>query len=411
MPSAAGNCSACGGTRAAFLAADCLILASTATAGLAANAWVILAVCKRKSLRTWTNALVLNLAAADVLRCVCDCPALLAVLLLRDAGRGLCDFQMASFSFGCCAQLSTLACIGAERYRAVARPFEVGERRRQIRASVPLTWLSAALVACLCLTYAKDSPVHARCDGWPPPSSSYDTFGIYALFPMWAACLGVIVGFYGRILVLVRAHNRRVFDKGVFPVCQNDKAGEAGGEEPRRAEADPAPTKAPREESGSSADDPGAPSGRKEGAAAEPFHGDQAPAQKSPTQEPATSLHVVAANIQGAVCMMPPTASKERNVKRKESKMAIRTGYIILTFLLFWTPLVTTVLINCMRHGNRNTQVTTPPTPLFFLPPFLPSFPPSFLPSFLPSDVILAVLRSRTPPSRKWRSCACPSPA
>ncbi|XP_068507081.1 D(4) dopamine receptor isoform X2 [Syngnathus scovelli] len=313
MPSAAGNCSTCGGgTRAAFLAANCLILASTATAGLAANAWVILAVCKRKSLRTWTNALVLNLAAADLLRCVCDCPALLAVLLLRDAGRGLCDVQVASFSFGCCAQLSTLACIGAERCRAVARPFEVGERRRQIRASVPLTWLSAALVACLCLTYAKDSPVHAR-----------------------------------------------IFDKGVFPVCQNDKAGEAGCEEPRRAEADPAPTKAPRKESGSSADDPGAPSGRKEGAAAEPFHGDQTPAEKSPSQEPATSLHVVAANIQGAVCMMPPTASRERNVKRKESKMAIRAGYIILTFLLFWTPLVTTVLINWMRYGNRSTQDAT----------------------------------------------------
>ncbi|XP_037109165.1 LOW QUALITY PROTEIN: uncharacterized protein LOC119123887 [Syngnathus acus] len=358
MPSAAGNCSACGGTRAAFLAANCLILASTATAGLAANAWVILAVCKRKSLRTWTNALVLNLAAADVLRRVCDCPALLAVLLLRDAGRGLCDVQVASFSFGCCAQLSTLACIGAERYRAVARPFEVGERRRQIRASVPLTWLSAALVACLCLTYAKDSPVHARCDGSPP--SSYDTFGIYALFPMWAACFGVIVCFYARILVLVRAHNRRIFDKGVFPVCQNDKAGEAGREEPRRAEADPAPTRCVRKgerverrrsrssirperggRGGAVSRRPGA--RRKE---PDPRAGDEP--SRSGGQHTRRRLHDAAHRQQG-------------EKRQEEGEQDGHTGRLHHPHLhiLFWTPLVTTVLINCMRHGNRNTQDAT----------------------------------------------------
>ncbi|XP_077423943.1 D(2) dopamine receptor A-like [Vanacampus margaritifer] len=441
MPTPDGNGTASGErVRAAFLAANCFILTSTSVAGLAANAFVILAVCRQRSLRTWTNGLLVNLAAVDILRCVGDCPVLLAVLLLRD-GRGrdarrvLCDVQVASFSFVCCSQLSTLACIGAERYRAVARPFESGERRRRILASIPLTWLWAVLVAFLCLTYAKDSPVHARCTG-SPQSSSYDTFGIYVLFPLWAACFGVTVGFYARIFVLVRAHNRKIFDKGIFPVSNNDKM-EGGRKDPcvvqvHQTEADSteedsnlAPTKTQRNEICSNGNEPGAEarftelpaaqeavqSERLERTVAQPSlavsavksaitNGRQPPGDRGAEkrsgrqltfdQVKATSLHVCtfvtdpagstgsaaaspvavalpasgggpleAPDIQGAVCMMPAAASRERCSKSKESRTAKRAGYIILTFLVFWTPLVITVLVNWIVHRNRNTQNAT----------------------------------------------------
>lgn len=45
---------------------------------------------------------------------------------------------------------------------------------------------------------------------------SYDTFGLYILTPVWCVCLTAIIGFYGRIFLLVRAHGRKIFDKGSF---------------------------------------------------------------------------------------------------------------------------------------------------------------------------------------------------
>ncbi|XP_070686582.1 dopamine D2-like receptor [Pempheris klunzingeri] len=62
--------------------------------------------------------------------------------------------------------------------------------------------------------------------------------------------------------------------------------------------------------------------------------------------------------MEGAVCMMPSKASKERASKKKESKMAKRAGYIIITFLLFWLPLITTILVNFVVYRNKNKQIT-----------------------------------------------------
>ncbi|KAM4618209.1 D(2)-like dopamine receptor [Polymixia lowei] len=202
----------------AFVVANCIILLITSFVGIAANLFVTWAVYHQKSLRTWNNALLVNLAVIDILRCAVDCPILFTIVMtVRQRGRvdeAFCDAQVASFSFSCCIQLLTLACISAERYQAIAYPFKNSERRRRIIVLISLMWTLAILVALLCLTFVKDSPVYVKCQGseWKT-LPSYDTFGLYILVPLWTTCFGVIIGFYARIFTLVRAHSRKIFDK------------------------------------------------------------------------------------------------------------------------------------------------------------------------------------------------------
>uniref|UniRef100_A0A3Q2ZN04 G-protein coupled receptors family 1 profile domain-containing protein n=1 Tax=Kryptolebias marmoratus TaxID=37003 RepID=A0A3Q2ZN04_KRYMA len=205
-----------------LVVANSLVLFITSVVGIAANTFVILAVCRQKSLQTSVNALVVNLAVVDFLRCVVDCPVLLNIITTVHR-RGqvdslVCDTQMASFSFSCCVQLLTLAFISAERYQAIAKPFEAKQRKKRIRTLIPLTWTLAVLVAVFCQIFLRDSPVYVRCQGWQRRTlPSYNTIGLYVLLPLWAACFGLITGFYTSIFALVRSHNRKIFDKGISP--------------------------------------------------------------------------------------------------------------------------------------------------------------------------------------------------
>ncbi|XP_051238027.1 dopamine D2-like receptor [Dicentrarchus labrax] len=500
-----------------FVLANSLILLVTSVVGIAANIFVILAVYHQKSLQTSNNALVVNLAVIDILRCVIDCPILLTIVVtVYQRGHVddvICDTQVASFSFSCCIQLLTLACISAERYQAIAQPFKTIQRRRRIMVLIPVTWTMAIVVAGFCLVFVKDSPVHVRCKGLQrETSSSYDTFGLYMLFPLWAACFGVIIGFYTRIFTLVRSHNRKIFDKGSFPLSKKDKTEDnqkkegTTAVENRREKSEqnqtlsksvaqvevvtqaeqnslkkdstaalltstkalqcvsigsenktelkntleltdleteqprpPAMQAAAQTEERPLKTEHSDPCAKK--VEANPSNGDAVASVKSSTTKPQkvssnfdtekqskdrleidkapsemkeTSPHVASpaqletpgsnsvlvselkqpknndggetlavatvdqvssltpvsnkvpeteaakenVEVEGAVCMMPSKASKERATKKKESKMAKRAGYIIITFLLFWLPLIITILMNFVVHKNKNTQIT-----------------------------------------------------
>lgn len=468
----------------ASLLANSLLLLPTSAVGLAANAFVLLAVWRQKSLQTCNNALLVNLAVGDLLRCIVDCPLLLAVVVaIQHHGRAtplLCDAQLAAFSFSCCVQLLTLACISVERHQAVAQPFKTAQRRRRLFVLIPTTWVVAAAVAAVCLLYLKDSPVHVRCRGHQPvdvAASSYDTFGLYVLLPLWAACFAVITGFYTRIFALVRAHNRKIMDNGTFftktnqvedkqkqgelaagKIEQNlacsvapaefandakkespaavaaaatpgvpdgsENGGEVGkalqitdleAEQPRSSENGAAAPqcldssaktaeeeqlsnagvkserakpqkvlrcsdldaksskegaeidKAPSEIKGSSPRVPSLALQERTGAIPEMVKsgglGETPPAVAAAAEDGGTSVAPAAAvmqsiEVQGPVCMMPTKERKERASKSKESKMAKRAGYIIITFLLFWLPLVSSILANFIAQKNRNTQVS-----------------------------------------------------
>lgn len=482
----------------AFVVATSAILLITFSVGIAANIFVILAVYGQKSLQTSTNALVVNLAVVDLLRCLLDCPVLLTIVItVHQNGRGnhqVCDTQVASFSFSCCIQLLTLACISAERYQAIAQPFKTTQRRRRIMVLIPVTWILSIVVAGFCLMFVKDSPVHIRCEGLQGRNSN-DTFGLYILFPLWAACFGVVIGFYARIFLLVRSHNRKIFDKGVHP-SRTDKAdtkqengeavegcgkseqkqtlskrgGQVGpemlshtnssvkasaeaprcvpdgsdyqkdlvltiaitdlkGEQPplthvsvqneeKTIKTDKLMSPAKRVEAKQSKGDtvagdkssrtkpqkvscisdtekqskegaqiPKTPSEMKERSTHGPSsallpnpestflmqpegtkkQGSEEPPPAAPAEPP---LPTVPANVpetevprqntdvEGPVCMMPLKERRERASKNKESKMAKRAGYIIITFLFFWLPLIATILGSFITQESESPQVS-----------------------------------------------------
>ena len=430
----------------AFLTANSAVLLFTSCVGIAANLFVILAVYHQKSLRTWNNALLVNLAVIDIFRCAIDCPILLAIILNNQQGYVdglLCDAQVVSFSFSFCIQLLTLAGISAERYQAIARPFQTKERRTRVLIMIPLTWSIAILVAVFCLTSMKDSPVYVQCRGLGVENlPSYDTFGQYILLPLWSVCFAVIIGFYSRIFAIVRAHGRKIFDKGT--VLKQGKSKEKKEEDDSKvnkksqeevhdknvqtnektvnleqtvglektvsleqtvskeqtvgqeqqvmpgeikashtdAPADPinSPcknTKSPkragvtfREGALTVIDlDEGltAPSERLEVSELEQqpvvsFEAQDVVALPGRETEAIQSVTISAPDqnedVDGAVCMMPSMASKERANKKKEGKMAKRSGYIILTFLIFWIPLIVMILVNFFINREKNAGVS-----------------------------------------------------
>ncbi|XP_060783110.1 parietopsin [Neoarius graeffei] len=203
----------------AILVTNCTVLLVTFFVGITANLFVTYAVYCQKSLQTSTNALLVNLAVIDLLRCAIDCPLLLVVVLnktnTRDLGDLLCDSQVMSFSLSCCVQLFTLASISAERHQAIANPFKTAERRKRVKVWIPLTWAVAIVVSALCVTFTKDSSVYVQCRAlhWDA-LKTYGSFGRYVLLPVWSICLTLIIGFYSHIFILVKAHNRKIFDKG-----------------------------------------------------------------------------------------------------------------------------------------------------------------------------------------------------
>ncbi|KAM4554288.1 uncharacterized protein V3H82_018532 [Fundulus diaphanus] len=470
----------------ALVMAHSFVLVITSTVGTAANVFVILAVCHQKSLQTSVNALVVNLAVVDFLRCTIDCPVLLHVIVTLHRGghvdRRVCDTQTVCFSFSCCIQLSTLGCISAERYQAIANPFKTSQRKRRIMMLIPLTWILGISVAAVCQMFLKDSAVYVRCqEGQRGTVISHDTIGLYVLLPLWVSCFGVITGFYTRIFALLRSHNRKIFDEGTSvptkefkedkqtlavengqdkceskqtlsisvaqqsPLVKNSLLTLEGAPqqvsisserktgfkntvqmshlemvEPRPLAAQDAlqtvektlkteqcsaqKTEAKASNQNATAhgamqkkssslnlesqsrgslkpDSPVKENSLPNASSTQSEHPkstsvlltDLKPEDKStrgetqaPTLDQESTLPSVQSNeavkqlaqLEGAVCIMPSKASKERARKRKESKMAKRAGYIIVTFLLFWLPLITTILVNFLVHKNRDTQVS-----------------------------------------------------
>lgn len=422
-------------------ATNCTLLFFTLFIGIAANLFVAWAVRNQKSLQTSNNALLVNLAVIDFLRCVIDCPFILEVFLNGDRigkiGSLLCDVQFVSFSITCCVQLLTLASISAERYQAIAHPFKTAERRKRVTVWIPLTWTVAVAVSVMCLRFAiaKDSLVYARCKGLDVEElPSYDAFGVYVLVPLWTACLAVIIGFYTRIFLLVKAHNRKIFDKGTV-FNPNDKSHQAKAvkkdsttikeiitvpevaQQERAAAvddkvsgnndipesvcaADQELTENKQHADASRAVDDNIISGQSKKANAvvvidlekrdsgelQPAPVSDEPATLKPDSElqPENKSTVPASlkaeseipsegkstitipaepanqdDVAGAVCMMPPRDNlPDRAKKSKEGKLAKRSGYIILTFLILWTPFILAVLVNFLMRRAINTHVS-----------------------------------------------------
>ncbi|KAI4825154.1 hypothetical protein KUCAC02_020852 [Chaenocephalus aceratus] len=315
----------------AFVVANSLILLITCAVGIGANLFVILAVYQQKSLQNVNNALLVNLAVIDLLRCLIDCPILLTIVItVSHSGHAhqlICDTQVAFFSFSCCIQLLTLASISAERYQAIARPFTTTQRRRRIMVaeqSETKPFKAEQPNPCGTEFEAKlsngDAAASVQSSTTKPQkvSSNFNT----ELPSKERVNIDEVPSEMKEASPHVHssAQLENPEPTSVLLIEPTQDKSNNGGETLNVSTAD---------------------------------QGSSLPPDSSNVPEAEATKQ----DVEGAVCMMPSKASRERASKKKEGKMAKRAGYIIVTFLLFWLPLIITILINCVVHGNKIPQV------------------------------------------------------
>ena len=188
-----------------------IILSISLIFGLFGNTIVCIAVKSSKTLQNSMNALLVNLAIADLCNCVFCIPMILAVISSRDgtamARRELClvtDFFQA---YGGTVQLATLAFISFERYQAIADPFGKQKRLKRVKIGIGLCWMLGLLAGILAGCVMSDSPLTLRCTGSVYSIDTYyDAYGRYVLIPTGFTSLVFIVIFYLKIIILVKKH-------------------------------------------------------------------------------------------------------------------------------------------------------------------------------------------------------------
>uniref|UniRef100_UPI00398E3F72 5-hydroxytryptamine receptor 1A-beta-like n=1 Tax=Pristiophorus japonicus TaxID=55135 RepID=UPI00398E3F72 len=337
---------------AVSLAVSGLMLGCTLVIGVLGNGLVCRVVYANKSLQTANNALLVNLAASDLLRCTVDIPGFLVATTWgnsrADLGESMCLLQPFTYSLSSCVQLVTLVVISAERYQAVAHPFQTAKRRVRVKVWISMVWSAGLVLSVFSVTVAKDTPVYLRCRHRPIDAQSYfDPFGSYILLPVWMASLSLIIVHYTRIFVLVRRHSNRIFDSGIVPASPEEHGLRLPASAWHSVQQMPAamvPTNGQVQHLHIEADP--ALQSKKDVC---PVQCQVAPMNNSVLSPPGHGPSD-APNIVGAVCLVT-SKSREHTTKRMEGKLAKRFGYIILTFLVFWMPLVIILLLNTFLQG------------------------------------------------------------
>jgi len=177
------------GAASCFLVFNCAVLTVTLVLGSPGNLWVCWVVFRTKSLQTFTNALLVSLAAGDLLKCAVDTPLLLGSLLVS---------------------------ISVERFQAVAFPFQAERRRTRVRLWILSIWACGAVLALASLALSEKALFYTLCRPHLGARLPYsDPFGPCVLVPLWGLSLAVIVVHYVRIFRVVRRHRKKVFSRGV----------------------------------------------------------------------------------------------------------------------------------------------------------------------------------------------------
>ncbi|XP_058860828.1 5-hydroxytryptamine receptor 1-like [Acipenser ruthenus] len=319
-----------------FLVPTSLVLVFTLIAGIFGNVLVCCVVYKCRSLQTANNALLVNLAANDLLKCTLDIPLfMLAVLFGRiqiDLGELICIMQQFTYSLSSCVQLTTLVIISAERFQAIAHPFETDKRKLRIKFWILMIWTCGFSMSVLSVTLAKDTPLYLMCRHLPLDAQSYfNPFGTYVLVPSWAVSLALILFNYLRIFAVVRQHANKIFDAGILSQPTSGKT-----ESTWQNVTTAGPLHRSQDNSGQSAISQAEESAQ---AAAESTSVPALQSSSSGTSPPKAPEFV------GAVCLLTAT-SREHAKKSIEGKVAKRFGYIIIAFLVFWMPVVVILLLN-----------------------------------------------------------------
>ncbi|XP_056897511.1 D(4) dopamine receptor-like [Takifugu flavidus] len=340
------ECASCNATNAQraetasdnlFFAFNCAVLTFTLLLGLPGNLWVCWVVFRTKSLRTFNNALLVSLAASDLLKCSVDTPLFL-LSLLRRVTVPVCALQQFTYALCSCVQLLTLVSISVERFQAIAFPFQTERRKARVRLWILSIWVCGFILAGVSLALSREALCRPYVRELGEERLPYlDLFGPYVLVPVWGLSLMVIVIHYVRIFKVVRRHRRKVVSRGVrprpvvsaaiwsmlsdSPAASQTAPPRPSGSLPSGVTGSPLPPRRPVLFVAAA----GAASGG-----------------SSPRDTPRRRSAIV-----GAVCFLTPGA-KERGKKRMEGKLAQRFGYIIIAFTLSWVPMVVILLMNAI---------------------------------------------------------------
>ncbi|MCI4380726.1 hypothetical protein PGIGA_G00243490 [Pangasianodon gigas] len=284
-------------SRTRFVILNSSLLCFTFIIGTSANLLVCWVAFRAKSLRTGSNALLVSLAAGDLIRCFVDAPVSVALLALRErrvrSGSVLCRVQQLTYLLCSCAQLLTLAAISVERFQTIAFPFSTEKRRGRIRIWILIIWIFAVTVAVSSVILSIDPLSYSTCRHLDSPKSfalHADYIDACVLIPIWSLCVILIAVNYLRIFVVVKQHSNKIYDSGVCVLTRvsSCRLPQASALEPGRGEG------------------------------------------KYPCSGP---------EIVGAVCVLTPKA-RALGKARVEGRLARRLGYIITAVVVFWLPLV-----------------------------------------------------------------------
>ncbi|KAL2103209.1 hypothetical protein ACEWY4_000077 [Coilia grayii] len=350
------------GEHTPFLVFNCALLSLSFLLGVSGNLLVCWVVFRNRALRTANNALLVNLAASDLMKCCVDTPAFLGSLLraLRCAepeARLCCLLQ---FTYALCSgvQLLSLVGISVERFRAVAFPFGAEARRGRVRLWLVCIWLLGLALAAVSLSLSKDALLYMMCSHLRPhgvASPRADPFGVFVLVPVWGCCLVLIAVHYLRIFIVVRQHSNKIFDRGIQlkHSISRQVAGWHSLSKPAHRSSATLATLSSSRATGEPAQRTSATLASLSSSRAT---GECVGEQPPPLQEGGPVPVATPPEIVGAVCILTP-AARELGQKRLEGELAKRFGCIIIAVLLFWLPLAVCLAISFSTHTPTTGEV------------------------------------------------------
>ncbi|XP_011668949.2 uncharacterized protein LOC105440462 [Strongylocentrotus purpuratus] len=196
-----------------ILIVSLLIMMVIMSAGVIGNVLVCISMYTCRSLRTANNALLLNLAAADLFACFLFTPLLFTLVIQSLVSykavmpRFLCISQ-GWLRFVCSSvQQITLSSISAQRYAAIAHPLKRKGTKERVLAAVVISWLISACIS-IAAIQLQSSPIYELCPcslglGSGIPTNLVD---MYLLGPLGMMCFLIVIFFYAMIFRTVRKH-------------------------------------------------------------------------------------------------------------------------------------------------------------------------------------------------------------